>query len=158
MTNVYAPQYSERTEDPSEGLMIGSNNTFIYTASLCECNSWRKSKTGVLETTVTRREKPKSHKEVCFAALPIWPCCTIRLNIVYRRKNTIISPLHETDVCSFSSSLCRQGICSDGSSWGDTRKTLPSFSIYFSHNLNSNWWTKLFLWGPFHLRFFCSNC
>lgn len=37
--------------------MIGSNNAFIYTASLCECSSWRKSLTGVLETTDTRREK-----------------------------------------------------------------------------------------------------
>lgn len=51
--------------------MIGSNNAFIYTAPLCERNSWRKSKTGVLENTVARREKHKSHKEVCFAALPI---------------------------------------------------------------------------------------
>lgn len=57
MTNVCAPQYSERTEAPSEGLMIGSNNAFIYTASLCECSSWRKSLTGVLETTDSTREK-----------------------------------------------------------------------------------------------------
>lgn len=120
--------------------MIGSNNTFIYTASLCECNSWRKSLTGVLETTVARREKRKSHKEVCFAALPVWPCSTTRINIVYRKKNAILAPLHETDVRSSFSSLCRQGICSSGSSWDDIRKTLPSFSIYFSHNLTSNSW------------------
>lgn len=37
--------------------MIGSNNTFIYTASLCECSSWRRSLTSVLETTDARREK-----------------------------------------------------------------------------------------------------
>lgn len=37
--------------------MIGSNNAFIYTASLCECNSWRKFLTGVLEPTDARREK-----------------------------------------------------------------------------------------------------
>jgi len=37
--------------------MIGSNNTFIYTASLCERSSWRKSLTGVLETTDSAREK-----------------------------------------------------------------------------------------------------
>lgn len=63
--------HSERTEDPSEGLMIDRNNTFIYTASLYECNSWRKPKTGVLEIAVARREMRELHKEVCFAALPI---------------------------------------------------------------------------------------
>lgn len=56
------------------------------------------------------------------------------------KKNAILAPLHETDVHSSFSSLCRQSICSSGSSWDDTRKTLPSFSIYFSRNLTSNSW------------------
>lgn len=54
---MFVPHSIQRTEAPSEGLMIGSNNAFIYTASLCECSSWRKSLTGVLETTDARSEK-----------------------------------------------------------------------------------------------------
>lgn len=155
---MFMPHSTQRGQKILQRVWWLAAITLSFILLLCVNVTAGESQTGVLETTVTRREKPKSHKEVCFAALPIWPCSTIRLNIVYRRKNTIISPLHETDACSFSSSLCRQGIYSNGSSWGDTRKTLPSFSIYFSHNLNSNWWTKVFLWGPFHLWFFCSNC
>lgn len=119
--------------------MIGSNNTFIYTASLCECNSWRKSLTGVLETTVARREKRKSHKEVCFAALPVRPCSTTRINIVYRKKMPLLL-LCMRQMCIPPSSHCVGKAFVPVVPLGMTQGTLPSFSIHFSHNLTSKSW------------------
>lgn len=157
MTNVYAPWYSERTEDPSEGLMTGSNNTFIYTAPLCECNSWRKSKTAVLETTIARRERRKSHKEVCFAALPISPCSTTRINFVYRKKMPFLL-------------LCMRQIYAPplpfvGKAFvpvvplGMTQEKL---SLPFQYTLATTWSQtderRVFLQGPFYLWFLCWNC
>lgn len=55
MTSVCAPWNSERTEAPSEGLIIGSTKDLIYTAALHKCSSWKKSSTGVLKTEDSNR-------------------------------------------------------------------------------------------------------
>lgn len=155
MTNVCAPQYSERTEAPSEGLMIGSNNTFLYTASLCECSSWRKFLTGGLETTDARKEKHGHIKRFVLLHCQYDHVLLQELKLFIEKEMPFLFVCMRQIRAPLPSLKAK---FSSGSSWDSTRKTLPSFPIYFSHDLNSDCDERTFLWGPFHVWFLCWNC
>lgn len=96
------------------------------------------------------------YKEVCFAALPTWP--RVQELKLFTPKDMSFSFLCMRQRCPPPPLSLKERL-SSGSSWDGTRKTLPSFPIYFSHDPTSYHKERIeFLWSPFSVWFLCWKC